>query len=54
MENPKYKLVLVDDHVVMRNGLKELLEIVGPFSIVGEFDNGKRLIESYSEVSKIS
>lgn len=33
-------IVLVDDHVIVRNGLKELIEKLGEFKIVREFDSG--------------
>lgn len=34
------KLVLVDDHVIIRNGLKELIERLGTYQVVDQFDNG--------------
>lgn len=34
------KLVLVDDHVIIRNGLKELIEKIGPYKIIHEFNSG--------------
>lgn len=41
----KTNIILVDDHVVIRNGLKELIEKLGPYKVTLEFDNGKQLIE---------
>lgn len=35
------KIVLVDDHVIVRDGLKELIEKLGPYQVVREFDNGE-------------
>jgi two-component system invasion response regulator UvrY len=37
MENKS--LVLVDDHIIVRNGLKELIEKLGPYKVVEEFDS---------------
>lgn len=39
--NQKRSIVLVDDHVIVRNGLKELIEKLGPYEVVREFDNGQ-------------
>jgi DNA-binding NarL/FixJ family response regulator len=43
----KSTIVLVDDHVVVRNGLKELIEKLGPFQVVAEYDNGQDLVDAY-------
>jgi two-component system, NarL family, invasion response regulator UvrY len=40
------KILLVDDHVVIREGLRELIEKLGPYSVVGEYDNGRQLIDA--------
>lgn len=42
----KKKIILVDDHVIIRNGLKELIEKLGPYSITGEFDNGPSFLKA--------
>jgi len=42
----KKSIVLVDDHVIVRNGLKELIEKLGPYQITGEFDNGPALLSA--------
>ena len=39
-------IYLVDDHAVVRNGLKALIERLGDFTITEQFDNGKELIDS--------
>lgn len=39
-------IVLVDDHVIVRHGLRELIEKIGPYKIVGEFDDGLDLIRA--------
>lgn len=38
------KLVLVDDHVVVRSGLRALIEKVGPYHVVAEYDNGREFV----------
>lgn len=44
-ENGKKKIVLIDDHVVVRNGLKELIEKIGPYAVENEFDSGIDFLE---------
>jgi DNA-binding NarL/FixJ family response regulator len=39
-----YTIILVDDHVVVRNGLRELIEKLGNYKITFEFDNGADFI----------
>ncbi len=41
------KIVLIDDHVIIRNGMKELIEKLGPYRISAEFDNGRQLLEAF-------
>jgi DNA-binding NarL/FixJ family response regulator len=38
-------ITLVDDHTVVRKGLKSLIETMGGYEIVSEFDDGKSFIE---------
>ncbi len=37
-------IILVDDHVIVRNGLKELIQKLGPYKVISEFDNGEALL----------
>lgn len=39
-------IYLVDDHSVVRNGLKSLIESMGDYKVTGEFSNGKELVDS--------
>lgn len=41
----KIKILLVDDHELMRNGLRTLLEREGDFEVVAEAENGKNALE---------
>ena len=45
MENKN--IILVDDHIIVRNGLKELIEKLGKFKIINEFDNGRQFVDAY-------
>jgi two-component system invasion response regulator UvrY len=40
------RIILVDDHVLVRNGLKVLIEKLGPYKIVSEFDDGESFLKS--------
>lgn len=46
MENKK--IILVDDHIVVRNGLGELIEKLGPYTIWRQYDNGKQFVDDLS------
>jgi len=42
----KKNIALVDDHVVVRSGLKELIEKLGPYKISAEYDDGESLLRA--------
>jgi len=42
----KKNIILLDDHVIIRNGLKALIEKLGPFTISQQFDNGPEFLSS--------
>lgn len=44
------KIVLVDDHIIIRNGLHELIEKLGPYEIVGEYNNGREVLDALSKI----
>ncbi|MBX2905867.1 MAG: response regulator transcription factor [Taibaiella sp.] len=46
-------IVLVDDHVIIRNGLKELIEKIGPYKVVSEYDNGRDFVDSFPLAANI-
>lgn len=46
METNK-QIVLIDDHVIIRNGLKDLIEKLGPYRVFAEFDSGQALLENF-------
>ncbi len=45
----KKSIFLVDDHVIIRYGLQELVEKLGPYKVTKQFDNGQTLVETLSD-----
>ena len=45
MEKKKLRIVLADDHRVLRTGLKLLLSSQSDFCVVGEASDGKELLQ---------
>ena len=39
------KIILVDDHVLVRDGIKALLEHENSFEVIAEASNGKQALE---------
>lgn len=48
---PTIRVVLADDHLIVRQGLRSLLESSGRFEVVAEADNGFRAIELAEELA---
>lgn len=46
----KANIILVDDHTVVRKGLRSLIERLGNYEVVAEYDNGKDLIEALPQL----
>lgn len=42
----KTKICIIDDHKIVRNGLKELLHKIGDFQVTLEFDSGEEFLEA--------
>lgn len=42
-------IFLVDDHAVVRNGLKMLIERMGNYKVVAEYDNGQELMDDIDD-----
>ena len=38
-------IMLVDDHVIMRDGLRQLLEVESDMEVLGEADNGREAVK---------
>jgi DNA-binding NarL/FixJ family response regulator len=47
----KAKLYLVDDHLIFREGLRNLIEIEGIGEVVGEASNGKEFLDNYKQAA---
>jgi DNA-binding NarL/FixJ family response regulator len=45
MNQGKVKLVIADDHTVLRQGLCEMLEDLGVFSVIGQAGDGEELLK---------
>lgn len=39
-------IVLVDDHVVVRSGLRSLIEVLGNYKVTNEFSNGEQFVKA--------
>lgn len=46
----KIKVLIVDDHALMREGIHTLLDLVADFDVVGEASNGKEAVEKVREL----
>lgn len=42
----KIKITIIDDHEIVRKGLKDLLEKIGGFEVVSEFGNGQSFLDA--------
>ena len=47
------KIVLVDDHTLVRNALKMLIERLGDYEVAHEFDNGAQFLRAYPALQGI-
>jgi DNA-binding NarL/FixJ family response regulator len=45
----RIRVVLVDDHPIIRQGVRKLLELEGDIEVVGEADNGRSALEIVEE-----
>lgn len=48
--DPRFRLLLVDDHPMMRRGMRQLLELEDDFLIVGEANNGEEALALLEEL----
>ena len=42
--NKTVSIALVDDHTIVRHGLKSLIEVLGDFKVTAQYDNGKDFV----------
>ncbi|RYD58298.1 MAG: response regulator transcription factor [Sphingobacteriales bacterium] len=45
MQTP-VSIFLIDDHPIVRNGIRSLIESMGPYKVIRQFDNGQDLIDA--------
>ncbi len=48
----KTRIILIDDHTIVRNGLKVLIEKLGPYKIIAEYDNGDSVMQDIDTIAK--
>ena len=46
----RIRVMLVDDHPIMRNGLRDTLEAAGRFEVVGEAEDGAEAVRTVEEI----
>jgi len=51
MNNTRIKVVLVDDHAVVRTGFRLLLESAGDIEVIGEMDSGEAINQQIGRIS---
>jgi DNA-binding NarL/FixJ family response regulator len=49
-ENSRIRVLLVDDHAVVRRGLRGFLDLLDDFEVVGEADNGRAGVSAAGEL----
>lgn len=50
-QNIRHRIYLVDDHPMMRRGLRQLLELESDFEIVGEAGDGEEALRSVPQIA---
>jgi DNA-binding NarL/FixJ family response regulator len=45
-------IVLVDDHTVVRSGIKSLIEVIGDYKVTAQFDNGREFTNALPSMPK--
>lgn len=51
MKNKSYRVLVVDDHQVMRKGVRALLESDSAWEVCGEAENGRLAVEKTRELN---
>ncbi len=49
METTKIRIAMADDHVLLRNALRDLINNFGPYKVVIEADNGRELLDQIAD-----
>ncbi len=45
-------IVLVDDHSVVRSGIKSLIEVIGNYKVTAQFDNGLEFVKALPDIEE--
>lgn len=51
MDTPKIKVIIVDDHAILRSGIKQILVASGDIEVVGEAENVAQAIKCVRELA---
>ncbi len=51
MNKTKIRILIVDDHAVVRKGIRALLATEDDLDVIGEAENGQQAVELYSELN---
>lgn len=51
MKNTKIKVMIVDDHVLIREGIKQILELEDDISVIGQAGNGEEAFDLATELN---
>lgn len=51
MDKTKIRILIVDDHAVVRKGIRALLATEDDLDVIGEAENGQQAVELYSELN---
>ncbi len=49
----KTTIMIIDDHRIVRKGIKELVENLGDYEVIGEFENGVNFIGQLSDLKTV-
>ncbi len=52
-KEPKINIAIADDHIVMRNGLAELIKMLGAYEVIIQARNGNDLLEQLKGTSSV-
>ena len=47
------RIILVDDDELIRAGLREIIQKLGPYEVVAEYDNGRQLLNAMATIQDI-
>ena len=51
IESPQIRVLIVDDHAVVRRGLRGFFDLLDDIEVVGEAENGRRAVEAAARLN---